>query len=51
MVLEDAEEDFAGQLLPVMLERSGLLFDLPDFKADVIMYVCFIAALSKMVIF
>ncbi|PVD38123.1 hypothetical protein C0Q70_00734 [Pomacea canaliculata] len=37
VVLEDAEEDFAGQLLPVMLERSGLLFDLPDFKADVIM--------------
>ena len=37
VILEEAEEDFVTQILPAMLDRSGLLFDLPECKADVVM--------------
>ena len=37
VILEEADEGFATQILPAMLDRSGLLFDLSDCKADVIM--------------
>ncbi|KAK7113111.1 hypothetical protein V1264_012460 [Littorina saxatilis] len=37
VILEEADEEFAMQTLPAMLERSGLLFDLPEYKADIVM--------------
>ena len=37
VILEEAEEDFVTPILPAMLDRSGLLFDLPECKADVVM--------------
>jgi hypothetical protein len=36
-VMAEAEEEYALQILPAMLERSGLLFDLLDYKHDVVM--------------
>ncbi|XP_076452944.1 AP-5 complex subunit zeta-1-like [Babylonia areolata] len=37
VIREEAEEEFVMQIIPALLERSGLLFDLADFKADVIL--------------
>ncbi|XP_033755638.1 AP-5 complex subunit zeta-1-like [Pecten maximus] len=35
VVLEEGTTDLAAHLLPVLLERSALLYDMPDFKIDV----------------
>ncbi|XP_060083667.1 AP-5 complex subunit zeta-1-like [Ylistrum balloti] len=35
VVLEEGTTDFAAHLLAVLLERSALLYDMPDFKTDV----------------
>lgn len=37
VVLEEGEKSFVEQVLPVMLERSGLLYDIADCKADIVM--------------
>ncbi|KAL8593193.1 hypothetical protein ACOMHN_009848 [Nucella lapillus] len=39
VIEEEAEEEFATQIVPAILERSGLLFDIPAFKADVVMFL------------
>ncbi|XP_046362626.2 AP-5 complex subunit zeta-1-like [Haliotis rufescens] len=35
VVLEEVGAEFAGQLLPVMLERSSLLYTIPEFQNDI----------------
>ncbi|XP_046569666.1 AP-5 complex subunit zeta-1-like [Haliotis rubra] len=35
VVLEEVDVEFAGQLLPVMLERSSLLYAIPEFQNDI----------------
>ncbi|XP_069123668.1 AP-5 complex subunit zeta-1-like isoform X2 [Argopecten irradians] len=35
VVLEEGTADLAARLLPVLLERSALLYDMPDFKTDI----------------
>nr|KAG5714811.1 hypothetical protein BaRGS_000299 [Batillaria attramentaria] len=37
VVLAEGDQKFVEHVLPVLLERSGLLYDIPDCKADVIM--------------
>lgn len=35
VILEEASTDFVSHLIPVLIERCGLLYNIPEFKADI----------------
>ena len=45
--MEEADEEFATSLLPVLLERSALLYAIPEFQVDVKRYVRYIANIKE----
>ena len=35
VILDEADEEFVADLLPVLMERSGVIYGIPEYKHDV----------------